>query len=93
VVEINKNGDEDTSDPDRVQTFTFPETQFRAVTAYQNTDVRTSLSRHSFTWQKKWKKERNMNWFNSHVSLFPQITQLKIDYNPFAKGFRDNYDS
>ncbi|XP_039513498.1 T-box brain protein 1 isoform X3 [Pimephales promelas] len=59
VVEINKDGDEDTSDPDRVQTFTFPETQFRAVTAYQNTD----------------------------------ITQLKIDYNPFAKGFRDNYDS
>ena len=21
---------------------------------------------------------------------FPQITQLKIDNNPFAKGFRDN---
>ncbi|NXK19625.1 TBR1 protein, partial [Arenaria interpres] len=25
--------------------------------------------------------------------LFPQITQLKIDHNPFAKGFRDNYDT
>lgn len=24
---------------------------------------------------------------------FCQITQLKIDHNPFAKGFRDNYDS
>ncbi|KAK2874388.1 hypothetical protein Q8A67_021541 [Cirrhinus molitorella] len=58
VIEINKSGDEDTSDPDRVQTFTFPETQFTSVTAYQNTD----------------------------------ITQLKIDHNPFAKGFRDNYD-
>uniref|UniRef100_A0A672QZ98 T-box transcription factor TBX21 n=1 Tax=Sinocyclocheilus grahami TaxID=75366 RepID=A0A672QZ98_SINGR len=58
VIEINKSGDEDTSDPDRVQTFTFPETQFIAVTAYQNTD----------------------------------ITQLKIYHNPFAKGFRDNYD-
>ncbi|XP_016299084.1 T-box brain protein 1-like [Sinocyclocheilus anshuiensis] len=58
VIEINKSGDEETSDPDRVQTFTFPETQFIAVTAYQNTD----------------------------------ITQLKIDHNPFAKGFRDNYD-
>lgn len=23
----------------------------------------------------------------------PQITQLKIDHNPFAKGFRDNYDT
>ncbi|CAF0746921.1 unnamed protein product [Rotaria sp. Silwood1] len=39
-------------------TFTFPETQFIAVTAYQNTD----------------------------------ITQLKIDYNPFAKGFRNSSD-
>ncbi|KAG7318093.1 hypothetical protein KOW79_019128 [Hemibagrus wyckioides] len=43
----------------RTQTFVFPESQFIAVTAYQNTD----------------------------------ITQLKIDHNPFAKGFRDNYDS
>ncbi|XP_004623443.1 MAX gene-associated protein isoform X11 [Octodon degus] len=39
-----------------VHTFTFPQTEFFAVTAYQNT----------------------------------QITQLKIDYNPFAKGFRDD---
>ncbi|XP_074961717.1 MAX gene-associated protein isoform X10 [Phalacrocorax aristotelis] len=37
-----------------VHTFTFPQTEFFAVTAYQNI----------------------------------QITQLKIDYNPFAKGFR-----
>lgn len=37
------------------QTFTFPETSFTAVTAYQNT----------------------------------KITKLKIDHNPFAKGFRD----
>lgn len=37
-------------------TYTFDETQFIAVTAYQN----------------------------------EQITQLKIDNNPFAKGFRDN---
>lgn len=64
VIEINKSGDEDASDPDRVQTFTFPETQFIAVTAYQNTDVRTNLSLHSFTLQKKKKKskqEMNMN--------------------------------
>ncbi|NWV05988.1 TBR1 protein, partial [Ptilonorhynchus violaceus] len=26
-------------------------------------------------------------------SASPQITQLKIDHNPFAKGFRDNYDT
>ncbi|XP_053727216.1 T-box transcription factor 16 [Synchiropus splendidus] len=37
------------------QTFTFPETSFTAVTAYQNI----------------------------------KITKLKIDHNPFAKGFRD----
>jgi len=37
-------------------TFTYDETSFIAVTAYQN----------------------------------EQITQLKIDHNPFAKGFRDN---
>jgi hypothetical protein len=44
------------NDHKNIKTFTFPETQFIAVTAYQNTD----------------------------------ITQLKIDNNPFAKGFRDN---
>ncbi|XP_077436945.1 T-box brain protein 1b [Vanacampus margaritifer] len=59
VVEVNEDGTEDASQPGRVQTFTFTETQFIAVTAYQNTD----------------------------------ITQLKIDHNPFAKGFRDNYDT
>ncbi|ETE71247.1 T-box brain protein 1, partial [Ophiophagus hannah] len=41
VVEVNEDGTEDTSQPGRVQTFTFPETQFIAVTAYQNTDVIT----------------------------------------------------
>ncbi|XP_072425378.1 MAX gene-associated protein-like isoform X1 [Chiloscyllium punctatum] len=39
-----------------VLTFTFPQTEFVAVTAYQNL----------------------------------KITQLKIDFNPFAKGFRDD---
>ncbi|CAF0775539.1 unnamed protein product [Didymodactylos carnosus] len=42
--------------PDAVNTFTFVETTFIAVTAYQN----------------------------------EQITRLKIDNNPFAKGFRDH---
>ncbi|XP_052761708.1 eomesodermin homolog [Mya arenaria] len=45
-------------DQKSLQTHSFPETQFIAVTAYQNTD----------------------------------ITQLKIDHNPFAKGFRDSFD-
>ncbi|KAM9308668.1 eomesodermin homolog [Gastrophryne carolinensis] len=59
IVEVSEDGVEDLNDSAKTQTFTFPETQFIAVTAYQNTD----------------------------------ITQLKIDHNPFAKGFRDNYDS
>ncbi|XP_028326709.1 eomesodermin-like [Gouania willdenowi] len=59
IVEVSEDGVEDVSSEVKTQCFTFPETQFIAVTAYQNTD----------------------------------ITQLKIDHNPFAKGFRDNYDS
>lgn len=41
-----------------------------------------------------------LSWEHSTASapripliLPPQITQLKIDHNPFAKGFRDNFDS
>ncbi|KAM3922806.1 T-box transcription factor TBX21 isoform 2-T2 [Leptodactylus fuscus] len=50
----------DTGNPEpQSHTFTFPETQFIAVTAYQNAE----------------------------------ITQLKIDHNPFAKGFRDHCES
>ncbi|XP_034031177.1 eomesodermin-like [Thalassophryne amazonica] len=59
IVEVMEDGVEDVGGDTKSQSFTFAETQFIAVTAYQNTD----------------------------------ITQLKIDHNPFAKGFRDNYDS
>ncbi|XP_016112618.1 eomesodermin homolog b [Sinocyclocheilus grahami] len=59
IVEVSDDGIESTGRDSKTQIFTFPENQFIAVTAYQNTD----------------------------------ITQLKIDHNPFAKGFRDNYDS
>lgn len=59
VVEVKEDGSEDPIFSSKAQTFVFPETQFIAVTAYQNAD----------------------------------ITQLKIDHNPFAKGFRDNYDT
>ncbi|XP_061772225.1 eomesodermin homolog b [Nerophis ophidion] len=59
IVEVTEDSVEDVNTDPKTQSFTFPETQFIAVTAYQNTD----------------------------------ITQLKIDHNPFAKGFRDNYDS
>ncbi|XP_024913323.1 T-box transcription factor TBX21 [Cynoglossus semilaevis] len=59
IVEVKEDGGEDPFLSAKAQTFVFPETQFIAVTAYQNAD----------------------------------ITQLKIDHNPFAKGFRDNYDT
>lgn len=44
IVEVTEDGVEDMSNEARTQTFTFPENQFIAVTAYQNTDVRHSLS-------------------------------------------------
>ncbi len=50
VVQVNEDGTEDTSQPGRVQTFTFPETQFIAVTAYQNTDVRKKIDSRIFDW-------------------------------------------
>ncbi|XP_077454805.1 eomesodermin homolog b isoform X1 [Stigmatopora argus] len=59
IVEVTEESVEDINTDAKTQSFIFPETQFIAVTAYQNTD----------------------------------ITQLKIDHNPFAKGFRDNYES
>ncbi|KAG7492401.1 hypothetical protein MATL_G00013960 [Megalops atlanticus] len=59
IVEVNEDGSDDPILSSKAQIFIFPETQFIAVTAYQNAD----------------------------------ITQLKIDHNPFAKGFRDNYDT
>lgn len=43
IVEVTEDGVEDMSNEARTQTFTFPENQFIAVTAYQNTDVSTSF--------------------------------------------------
>lgn len=39
IVEMTEDGAEDISSDAKTQSFTFPETQFIAVTAYQNTDV------------------------------------------------------
>lgn len=67
------------------QTFTFPETSFTAVTAYQNTKV--CLSLHTVL-----SDMAADNYFlpDSWLLCFLfQITKLKIDNNPFAKGFRD----
>ncbi|XP_062448915.1 eomesodermin homolog [Rhea pennata] len=39
IVEVTENGVEDLNDSSKTQTFIFPETQFIAVTGYQNIDI------------------------------------------------------
>lgn len=41
IVEVTEDGVEDIGNDLKTQSFNFPETQFIAVTAYQNTDVST----------------------------------------------------
>lgn len=115
IVEVTEDGVEDMSNEARTQTFTFPENQFIAVTAYQNTDV--SVWRGVLIWFQNSMRGnkfslpgiiemaffvialeslvcRQMHILYAGLPFFLfQITQLKIDHNPFAKGFRDNYDS
>lgn len=43
IVEVAEDGVEDISSDMKSQSFTFPETQFIAVTAYQNTDVSVTV--------------------------------------------------
>lgn len=43
IVEMTEEGVEDVNPDLKTQSFTFPETQFIAVTAYQNTDVSVDL--------------------------------------------------
>lgn len=67
------------------QTFSFPETTFTAVTAYQNPKVQTGNINPTQTLF-----ESNMNTDRQlPVLFFLKITKLKIDHNPFAKGFRE----
>lgn len=69
------------------RTFVFSETQFIAVTAYQNDKVRKKqapLSEQFHTAKVKYFILLSFFFF-----YFFQITQLKIDNNPFAKGFRE----
>ena len=60
------------------RTYVFKETEFIAVTAYQNEKVKLKH-------KKYWLIGANA----TTLGFFFQITQLKIDHNPFAKGFRD----
>lgn len=66
----------ETSEGKNFKTFIFPETQFIAVTAYQNHRVRQAPGKSLGTDIKV-------------QAIWLQITQLKIASNPFAKGFRD----
>lgn len=45
IVEVKEDGTEDPFSSCKAQTFIFPETQFIAVTAYQNADVSHLFSR------------------------------------------------
>lgn len=58
------------------RTYVFKETEFIAVTAYQNEKVCVPF-------------DVNMASVIVHLMVYSQITRLKIDNNPFAKGFRE----
>ncbi|TNN69004.1 T-box protein VegT [Liparis tanakae] len=66
------------------QTFTFPETSFTAVTAYQNTKVGSSPSG-----PRRARRRTASHGVARRRTASHGITKLKIDHNPFAKGFRD----
>lgn len=69
-----------------VKTFSFPETVFTTVTAYQNQQVcEMMFTSTNLEPLQKPNSYHNWKWF-----VLLQITRLKIDRNPFAKGFRDS---
>ncbi|MEQ2275467.1 T-box transcription factor tbx20 [Xenotaenia resolanae] len=76
------------------RTFVFVETVFTAVTAYQNQLVRVfkcnteTLSGLYYKLTLKAYSEPERGYFK--VKALDKITKLKIDSNPFAKGFRDS---
>lgn len=77
-----------------VQTFSFQETEFTTVTAYQNQQVpgvagdgepRGSAGMETPDGRRSQPAPLRTGLF----AFTLQITKLKIDRNPFAKGFRD----
>ncbi|CAM4856086.1 unnamed protein product [Rotaria socialis] len=97
---------------DNVNIFIFPETQFIAVTAYQNEDiVLNSMHKyiprlHIIQAVSSSNNDTKLSMGpldNVNIFIFPEtqfiavtayqnedVTRLKIDNNPFAKGFREN---
>lgn len=62
VVEVKEDGSEDPFLPSKAQTFVFPETQFIAVTAYQNADVSQYHERHEKMLEKKMSAHLDAQW-------------------------------
>lgn len=82
------------SEQQRTFTFNFPETQFIAVTAYQNEEVSTSSFiffdlNHHIPLDGVQKLREILILEINHFACTPQVTSLKIKYNPFAKAFLD----
>ena len=90
------------------RTYVFKETEFIAVTAYQNEKVCVCAWLTNSLLEPTRRGSSRVEWPSSHTLslsvytwilrffffffvpfVFSQITQLKIDNNPFAKGFRD----
>lgn len=78
-------------DMEKVYSVDFPETEFMAVTAYQNDLVRTvplHWVARAIEYQIDGNKLKDVLLDSSYCFIL-QVTQLKIDNNPFAKAFRD----
>ncbi|NWQ82788.1 TBX10 factor, partial [Columbina picui] len=81
VVFVDPRRDSERFAHQNFKSFSFPETQFMAVTAYQNHRVSPGAGGHPNV-PPPFPRD-------PLTPLSPQITQLKIASNPFAKGFRD----
>lgn len=75
--------------------FVFPETQFITVTAYQNNKVPDEIkmlwkvAKDSVRHSQSCGESNEVEQVEDSCCCF-QITELKINANPFAKGFRED---
>lgn len=72
-----------------ITSHSFPETQFIAVTAYQNEEVCCVTLRHEIVLLSLVCSSYIVLKIANVAGVFFQITALKIKYNPFAKAFLD----
>ncbi|XP_049992714.1 T-box transcription factor TBX10 isoform X2 [Alexandromys fortis] len=74
------------------KSFVFTETQFTAVTAYQNHRVGHARAHADQPSSEEWRLRLEIppaHWASACMAAL-EITQLKIASNPFAKGFRES---